>query len=106
MRYSVRSVPCLALTISLESTDKGWSSVGVAAKLGWSSIAILGAVALAILATERGEPVSAAWIVAAALCTYVLAYRFYSRFIAGRVLRLDSARPTPAVRCDDGLDYV
>jgi carbon starvation protein len=58
------------------------------------------------LAAGRGEPVSAAWLVAAALCTYALAYRFYSRFIAAKVLRLDPARMTPAVRLEDGLDYV
>jgi carbon starvation protein len=75
-------------------------------KIAWPAIALLGAVALATLAASRGEAVSAAWMVAAALCTYALAYRFYSRFIATRVLALDAARPTPAVRLEDGLDYV
>lgn len=80
--------------------------MGLLRKSGWAAVAALGAMAFAMLATERGEPVNAAWMVAAAVCTYVLAYRFYSRFIATRVLRLDSARVTPAVRRDDGLDYV
>jgi carbon starvation protein len=76
------------------------------AKIGWIALAALGAVALAMLATARGEPVNAAWMVAAALATYTLAYRFYGKFIAERVLRLDPARTTPAVRHEDGLDYV
>jgi carbon starvation protein len=76
------------------------------AKIGWMAVAILGAAALGILATARGEHVSAAWMVAAAMATYALAYRFYGRFIALRVLRLDAARTTPAVRHEDGLDYV
>ena len=69
-------------------------------------MAIVGAAAFAMLAFTRGEPVNAAWMVAAALCTYSVAYRFYSKFIATQVLRLDAARITPAVRLEDGLDYV
>ncbi len=76
------------------------------ARLGWIAVAALGASALAVLATARGETVSAAWMVIAAVVTYVLAYRFYGKFIAGRVLRLDPQRVTPAVRLEDGLDYV
>ena len=74
--------------------------------MGWATVAILGAAALAMIAVRRGEPLNAAWLVVAALAVYALAYRFYSRFIAARVLRLDPARATPAVRLDDGLDYV
>ncbi len=51
----------------------------------WTAIAILGAGAFAVLALARGEPVSAAWLLTAALCTYAVAYRFYSRIIARRV---------------------
>ncbi len=72
----------------------------------WAVIALLGAAALAVLATSRGETVNALWLVTAALCTYALAYRFYSLFIARRMLRLDGARPTPACVRNDGLDYV
>ena len=74
--------------------------------LGWLAVSILGAIALAVVALSRGEAVNAVWLVAAAVCVYLLAYRFYSLFIANRVLRLDPARSTPAVRYDDGLDYV
>src|SRR5690606_42021487 len=72
----------------------------------WAVIALVGAGALAVVALQRGESVNAIWIVIAALCVYLIAYRYYSRFIANHVLRLDPARPTPAVRLNDGLDYV
>ncbi|WP_419723072.1 carbon starvation CstA family protein [Sphingomonas panni] len=74
--------------------------------LGWAAVAIVGAVALGWIALMRGEPVNALWIVVASLCVYAIAYRFYGLFIASRVLRVDPSRPTPAVRRDDGLDYV
>jgi carbon starvation protein len=74
-------------------------------RLGWIAVAVLGASALAVLAAGRGEGVNAAWLVAAASCVYVLAYRFYGKFIAARVLRLDPGRVTPAIRHEDGLDY-
>ncbi|GJE45435.1 carbon starvation CstA family protein [Methylobacterium soli] len=72
----------------------------------WALVGALGAAALAIVATERGEAVNALWIVVAAVCVYLIAYRYYSLFIAEKVMRLDPARPTPAVRHNDGLDYV
>ena len=72
----------------------------------WLAIAVLGAFAFAAIALNRNEPVSAAWLVTAAICVYLIAYRFYSRFIAERVLALDDRRLTPAERHDDGLDYV
>lgn len=72
----------------------------------WILLALVGAAALAVVATARGESVNALWIVVAAVCVYFVAYRYYSLFIADRVMRLDPARPTPAVRRNDGLDYV
>jgi carbon starvation protein len=75
-------------------------------RLGWALLALIGALALGVVATARGEPVNAVWIVAAAISTYLIAYRFYARFLADRVLRLDPARATPAVRHGDGLDFV
>src|SRR3954447_581645 len=74
--------------------------------LPWVLIGLIGAAALPIIATARGEPVGAIWIVAAAVSVYLIAYRYYARFIADRVMRLDPKRPTPAVRRNDGLDYV
>src|SRR6201993_1173578 len=75
-------------------------------KLAWAGIAVLGAASLAIVALNRGEPVNAAWLVAASLCIYFIAYRFYAPFIARKVYGVDPARPTPAHRHNDGLDYV
>jgi carbon starvation protein len=74
--------------------------------LAWTAVALLGAFALAWLALSRGEPVSAAWLLVAALCTYAIGYRFYSAFIAAKIFALDDARPTPAERLSDGRDYV
>jgi carbon starvation protein len=78
----------------------------LAAKVGWGAIAVIGAVCLGMIALERGESVNAVWLVAAAIATFVIAYRFYSRYIADRVLKLDPTRATPALRRNDGLDYV
>lgn len=78
---------------------------GIRAKLAWTAIAILGAMSLGIVALSRGETINAIWLVLAAICSYLLAYRFYSLFIADRVVRLDPSRPTPAQRFNDGLDY-
>jgi len=75
-------------------------------KLLWVAIAALGAVAFGIIALSRGETISAAWLVIAALCTYFIAYRFYALFIAEKVLRVDPTRQTPAYVHNDGLDYV
>ena len=72
----------------------------------WSAVALAGAGALAWIALSRGEHVSAAWLLVAAICTYAVAYRFYSAFIAAKVFALDNARPTPAHRLGDGRDYV
>jgi len=72
----------------------------------FGAIGIVGAVAMAIIALHEGESISAVWIVVAALCTYAIAYRFYARYLAGKVLKLNSARRTPAQRHNDGLDYV
>lgn len=72
----------------------------------WALVGALGAAALAIVATTRGETVNALWIVVAAVCVYLIAYRYYSLYIAEHVMRLDPRRQTPAYRHNDGLDYV
>jgi carbon starvation protein len=72
----------------------------------WSLVSALGAASFAWLALSRGETVNAAWLLVAALCTYAVSYRFYSRFIASRIFALDPARPTPAVRLNDGRDFL
>ena len=72
----------------------------------WLLIAIAGATAFAHVALTRGESINAAWILTAAICTYAVAYRFYSKLIASKIFALDAKRTTPAVRLDDGRDFV
>jgi carbon starvation protein len=74
--------------------------------LGWSAVALLGAAAVAVIAVRRGEPINALWLVTAAACCYALGYRFYSRFIATKILALDRLRATPAERLENGRDYL
>ncbi|RSS64832.1 carbon starvation protein A [Streptomyces sp. WAC07061] len=71
----------------------------------WVGVALVGALGWGVLALSRGEEISAAWLLAAALGSYAIGYRFYSRFIATRVLRLDKTRATPAERLDNGVDF-
>jgi len=72
----------------------------------WTALAALGAVAVSTIALHRGEPISATWFVLAAACSYLVAYRLYSSFLAAKVLALDNTRATPAERRDDGRDFV
>ena len=72
----------------------------------WLLLAIVGAFALGVVALRRGEAINALWIVVAAVAIYLVAYRYYSLFIATKVMQLDSSRATPAVLNNDGLDYV
>ncbi|WLI13372.1 MULTISPECIES: carbon starvation CstA family protein [Pseudomonas] len=74
--------------------------------LPWLLLAILGACALGVVALRRGEAINALWIVVAAVAIYLVAYRYYSLFIANNVMQLDPRRATPAVLNNDGLDYV
>ncbi|MEU2562233.1 carbon starvation CstA family protein [Streptomyces longispororuber] len=71
----------------------------------WTLVALIGAAGWTVLALSRDEEVSAAWMVAAALGSYAIAYRFYAKFIAYKVLRVDKRRATPAERLDNGIDY-
>ena len=72
----------------------------------WTAVAALAAVALGTIAFHRGEPINATWFVLAAACSYLVAYRLYSAFIAAKLLALDNTRATPAERRDDGRDFV
>ncbi len=74
--------------------------------LGWGVVALLGAVAVGTVAVHRGEPINALWLVVAATCCYALGYRFYSRFIAVKILALDGLRATPAERLENGRDFL
>ncbi|WP_303745660.1 pyruvate/proton symporter CstA [Enterobacter hormaechei] len=74
--------------------------------LTWAVLSVVGAFALGYIALNRGEQINALWIVVASVCIYLIAYRFYGRYIAKTVLGVDGTRMTPAVRHNDGLDYV
>ncbi len=78
----------------------------IARKLAWLVFAVFGAFCLGVVALERGENINALWLVAAAVSVFMIAYRFYSRYIATHVLQLDGSRATPAYRRNDGLDFV
>ncbi|SDD16203.1 carbon starvation CstA family protein [Glycomyces harbinensis] len=77
-----------------------WRSI-----LVWTAVAIAGATAWGMIALVRGEEISAFWLVVAALGSYAIGYRFYARFIATKVLRVDDTRATPAERLEDGVDF-
>ncbi|BDT67958.1 peptide transporter CstA [Comamonadaceae bacterium OS-1] len=85
----------------MHTQPKSWTQHAL-----WALVALGGAGALATIALHRGETVNALWVVATAIAVYLIAYRYYSLFIADTVLKLDPDRPTPAVRLNDGLDYV
>ena len=72
----------------------------------WSGVAVLGALAYGAIACRHGEPINSAYILIAAVCTYVIGHRFYSKWIAARVLALDDRRATPSEVHDDGKDFV
>ncbi len=72
----------------------------------WAAVSLLGAAAFAYLGLRRGETISAAWLLTAAVCTYAVGYRFYSKFIAAKIFALDATRATPAERLADGRDFV
>ena len=72
----------------------------------WLSVILLGVLAIAAIALHRGEQINAMWLVVAAVCTYAVGYRFYSKFIAAKLLALDALRATPAERLNNGRDFV
>jgi carbon starvation protein len=74
--------------------------------VGWILVSVLGAASFGVLALARGETISAAWLLTAAVCTYVVGYRFYSKFLANKVFGLDRDRATPAERFNNGHDFV
>ncbi|MFP8962233.1 carbon starvation CstA family protein [Streptomyces nanhaiensis] len=90
---------------AVPTEPKTGSGIGPRSILLWTAVALLGAVGWGMMALARGEEISAIWLVVAALGSYAIAYRFYSRFIARRVLQPDDSRATPAERLEDGVDY-
>ncbi|MET1051226.1 MAG: carbon starvation CstA family protein, partial [Mycetocola sp.] len=86
-----------------EAEERHWTPAKIAL---WVAIALLGGVAWVMLAVVRGETVNAIWFVFAAVCTYLIAYRFYSKFIERAIVRPDDRRATPAEYKANGKDYV
>lgn len=80
--------------------------MNLTSKIAWVLVAVLAAWCFGVLALNQGETISAAWLVVAAVCFYMIGYRFYSKYIAERVLELDDKRATPAVVKNDGRDFV
>src|SRR4051812_30804781 len=78
----------------------------LARRILWMLVAGLAAVAMGTIAMRRGEPISALWLVTAAICSYAVGFRFYSKFISAKVLLLDDTRATPAERLENGRDFV
>src|SRR3954466_3982610 len=72
----------------------------------WTAVALLCTFAVGTIALRRSEPINALWLIVAALCSYALGYRFYSAFVAAKVLALDATRATPAERLENGRDFV
>jgi carbon starvation protein len=91
--------------LTVASADQMGRKMTPRSMVGWGAVAVVGAVCWTVLALVRGENVSALWILFAALSSYAIAYRFYSRFIAYKVLGVDNTRATPAERLDNGIDY-
>ncbi|BBU97148.1 carbon starvation protein A [Providencia rettgeri] len=79
---------------------------GILKHIPWMILGIIGAVCLGVVALRRGEHISALWIVVASVAVYLIAYRYYSLYIAKKVMKLDETRATPAVINNDGLNYV
>ena len=75
-------------------------------KIGWIIISLIGAFAFALIALQREESINAIWFITAAICIYMVAYRFYAAWIATKVFVLDEFRETPAVRLSNNRDFV
>ncbi|MBB5643291.1 carbon starvation CstA family protein [Cryobacterium roopkundense] len=85
-----------------DAEDRGWTPLKIAI---WAAISLLGGVSWTMLAIVRGETVNAIWFVFAAICTYLIGYRFYSKFIEKHLLKPDDRRATPAEYKADGKDF-
>src|SRR3954465_9271681 len=96
----------LWLACASRKIPQQWRAMTMARQLLWFVIAALAGLALGVIALRRGEPISALWLVTAALCSYAIGFRFYSKFVAAKILLLDDTRPTPAERLENGRDFV
>jgi len=97
--------PATALTRQAADAKVRRSMRRLLSTLVWIGVAVLGAAGFGFIALSRGETISAAWLLIAGICSYALAYRFYSKFIANRVFELNARRATPAERLNNGRDF-
>ncbi|WP_425839599.1 carbon starvation CstA family protein [Microbacterium sp. PA5] len=97
------TLPPVAVSDDDHASHARWTPLKIAI---WVAIALLGGVAWVMLALVRGETVNAIWFVFAAVCTYLIGYRFYSKVIERYITRPDDRRATPAEVRSDGKDYV
>ena len=86
-----------------EAHDRKWTPKKI---LGWGAVALLGAVAWSVIAIGRGETINAIWFVFAAVCTYLIAFRFYAKYIERKVVKPDDTRATPAEYNENGKDFM
>ena len=89
--------------VVVEEHDRKWTLPKI---LAWAAIGLLGGVAWVMIALVRGETINAIWFVFAAVCSYLIAYRFYSRYIERKVAKPDDTRATPAEYKENGRDYL
>lgn len=98
------------MALAYDAAEAIWCDARMKKSVGstllWIGVALAGAGALATIALGRGESLNATWFVVAAGCCYLVAYRFYSSFVAAHLMALDDSRATPAERHDDGRDFV
>jgi carbon starvation protein len=92
-------------TVETSPRPAGTGRRGGLSTVIWIAVSIVAAVCWGVIALVRGEEISAVWLLGAALGSYAIAYRFYSRFIAHRVLEVDETRATPAERLNNAVDY-
>jgi len=97
------NLPPVALSDEDHARSARWTPLKIAI---WAVISLLGGLAWVMLAIVRGETVNAIWFVFAAVCTYLIGYRFYSKVIERYITRPDDRRATPAEVRSDGKDYV
>ncbi len=91
------------MTTAASAPNSPWKPLRL---IGWSAVALLGAVSVGVLAWSRGEHVNALWMVVASLCVFAISYRFHSAWLMAKVLTLDDLRATPAEVHGDGRDFV
>jgi len=104
-----RSGEALRLGSGFDTMLDGTSSTDMnktASMFAWLAVGLFGAAAVGVIAVRRGEPINALWLVVAATCCYAMGYRFYSKFIAAKILALDALRATPAERLENGRDFL